>query len=191
MTQPDWARAGVGQMSGKIGPLGDPTRWGASILQRVPFTGPGPFTIVSQQIIAVACQDGYARNWSLAGTLGAPAGFWAFPESPGANTWSAFATITMGVGQNSLVHNINLRACVNADAPFYGDSPPSTWNAPPFTTPAGQLRNRPFIVPGAIVANQISILITQIVEYTLPPLPDGDAILTTIQIAPIMAGTGL
>jgi hypothetical protein len=188
---PDWGRAGVHGMSGKIGPLGDPTRWGAALFQQVPFNSAGPHTLESAQIIAAACQDGYARNWSIIGVVGTTAAVWAMLDGTGPDTWRSSLSVRLGASQNTIVHNVNLRATIDADAPFYNDSPPIT--APSLVPPAPGviLRVRAYVIPGAFVANVLSVQVVNIVEYILPPLPDGDAIYTAIQIAPIMAGSGL
>jgi len=175
----DWGRFGI-QHPNAYQKVGDPTRWGAKITQ-VPAFAPGsPLTQIlqSSQIISAQCRDPYARQWSIVGTL--KCDLWLFNNSNVAPGWTSILSVTMGVGQNQIIHNIDLRATVEADAPFYVDS---------FTS--GGLRERAFIIPGALVANAISIQVINTVNYVLLPLPDGDPITTALQICPLAAGTGL
>src|SRR5262245_18174825 len=196
---PDWGRFGIKPPDAFL-KVGDPTRWGTTILQPVPFTSVGPHRLVTEQSIQIACRDGYARNWSIVGTVGANSNLWSFTDGlgvvgAGPLTWSCYISVRMGVAMNTIVHNINLRATIDADAPFYIDSPTAIAEAPPIPPSAVNRqytsRVRPFVVPGSVCANQISVQIVNIVEYALPPLPDGDAVQVAIQLAPIAAATGL
>ncbi len=180
MSDPDWARVGV-KAPASWKALGDPTRWGAKVTQVVPQTAGVQLVLESQQIIQAQCLDPYARQWSLIGTV--LSGLWAFPDGLGPITWSSFLRVVLGVGQNQITHQINLRATVAADAPFY------TVN--PFKPMGAYGQEFAFVAPGALVASAISIQVVNVVEYLLPPLPPGDLITTSLQIAPVAPGAGL
>jgi hypothetical protein len=179
-SDPDWGRVGVKPPSA-YKQLGDPTRWGAVVTQQVPLTAGVQHVLPSGQIISAQCLDPYARNWSIVGTINSS--LWVFPDGFGPVTWSCILNVVMGVGQNQIRHNINLRATVAADAPFYNDDP--------FVPPGLTTVTRAFVIPGALVASAMSIQVTNVVQYLIPPLPPGDVIMTSLQIAPIAAGTGL
>jgi hypothetical protein len=179
---PDWGRRGVSPPS-HYKPLGDPTRWGAKVVQEVPLAA-GQHILQSITIINAQCLDPYARQWSIVGTLAAGYGLWTFADGIGGpNTWASFIRVVMGVGQNQITHQINLRATVAADAPFYVDDP---------FQPTGQyFLTRAFVVPGSLIGSMLSIQVVNVVDYTLAQLPPGDQIATSLQVAPLAPGKDL
>lgn len=183
MSDPDWGRVLVParhQTSADPShtPLGDPTRWGAQVDQTVPagFAASGG-SLVSSQINQVQCLDAYPRSWSIAGTIKALDTFW----TPAPGIWVSFLEVRMGIGQNIITHRFDLLAVVAADAPFYV--------AEQFSTPPAY-SIKPFIIPGAVVAN--SIQTRWFNNYIL-----GADVLTpfvmniAVQVTPFAAGTGL
>lgn len=159
---PDWGRRGI-EPPNKFSALGDPTRWGATVIQSIPGLAPGVIRIEkSGQIVSAQCRDGYSRAWTLAGTLTVSDGT-LIPLDDGLGPfhpdgWVAAAVVSMGVGQLQIIHSFNLRAIVAADEPFYWNSDPSNpFYANPF---AGAVPvTLPFIMPGALVGNAINIQI--------------------------------
>ena len=150
---PDWARAGI-HPPNKFGPLGDPTRWGATVVQAMPAIDGVVFRggiLQSGQVVSAQCRDQYPRAWTIAGTIGAPAFAWLLPDGFALNQFASALYVTMGQGQTQLVHNFNIRAIVSADAPFYWFSD--------FQTPFGSegLETRAFLIPGAVVGNAVNI----------------------------------
>jgi hypothetical protein len=155
MPDPEWARAGV-TAPAHYGGLGDPTRWGAQITQHMPDIDGVVFrgaVLQSGQILSVACQDSYPRAWTLIGMLGAPRAAWLLPDGIALNQFASALYVTMGMGQTQVVHNYNLRAIIDADAPYYWFSD--------FISPFGSegLETRAFIMPGAVVGCSINIQI--------------------------------
>lgn len=179
MHPPDWDRWLVASQK-SLAPAGDPTRWGATVVQTVQPTS--DLQILNSQVISANCRDSYSRVWSICGTISAPTGLWALPTGIAANEWMPQMLVTMGVGQTQIVHNLNLRAIVDADAAVYldGDSQ--------FPTGGTFFRVRPFIIPGGIVANAISIQIVNAVRFVPAP---GAAfpIATSVLVSPFAAGS--
>jgi hypothetical protein len=206
MDAPDWTRARV-NIPDASNPLGDPIRWGGTVVQPIAQTLLAQF-LISEQIIRVACLDGYPRNWSLIGSVNASSEFWEAPPNPShldvaptgvgfgaVSYWYVAARVRMGVGQGMITHNIDLRATMLMDAPFYLLSPTDasgTLNMAP-ETQHGNAQERAFIIPGAIIGSDISIQIQHYLAYSVLPsapftLPK--AITTTLLIVPV-AGSGM
>ncbi len=187
----DWGRyeyhSRAGDSTGKThGPLGDPTRWGARVVQTPDPTSIAVQGLISNQIIRAQCADTYPRPWSLIGTIEADKQLWDSPEDgSGGITWTSSLDVFMGVGQNTLIHRINVRAVVDADAPFYFDSDRLDASSPP--TP---FRTRAFIVPGGLIGNALSITVRNFVLLGAPVV-SLTPIVTQLQITPFNAGTGL
>lgn len=161
MGHPDWGRAGVTPPA-QFGPLGDPTRWGATVVQTIPaIVLAAPFqgsVVQSGQILSVQCRDPYPRAWTIAGTLSVSIEeLWLAPDANFASSWAAAAFVSMGVGQTQIMHTFNLRAIIEADSPYY-------WNSDitnPFFNATNAPRTRAFIIPGAVVGNAMSMQIVQ------------------------------
>lgn len=161
MGDPAWGRAGI-RPPNAFGPLGDPVRWGATVVQTMPpIILAAPFQgdiIRSGQILSVQCRDPYPRAWTLAGTLSISAEeLWLAPDANFASSWAAAAFVTMGVGQTAIAHAFNLRSIVEADSPYYWNSDLSN----PFFNSSNAPRARAFIIPGALVGNAVNIQIVQ------------------------------
>jgi hypothetical protein len=189
MQDPDWGRAGVTHPGQLAAPgLGDPTRWGASIN---PMTFPplaGRQVQQSGQIISAQCQDGYARNWSINGQLGYIAGADSLNDGKtvGVDFFAVILQCILGVGSNQVPHNFNLRAICAADFPFYYGTDGTFGGLINITN---QL-NRPFVMPGALVASMISMQVVVILQ-TAVALGFSVNVNCTLQISPMAPGKGL
>lgn len=162
--------------------LGDPLRWGAVV--DAPITNAAEQIVESPQIVRVQCADHYSRAWTLVGTLKASTALWAYGnDGDPAPLWLAVLQLQMGVGQNVITHNFNLRAICDADAPYYYDFPLTLVPGPPPPLV------RPFVIPGAVIANVVNLRIIHIVVNVAGPTPE--TIQTAVQLAPFNAGTGL
>lgn len=156
-------------------PLGDPSRWGSQVSQTVLFGTvdivPGPQA--SGQIIRVQTVDPYSRIWQLIGSVTAPDDVWALT----ADEWQPVLELTMGVGQNTLIHRVDLRALVTLASPWY------------VAQSDGAVTTRPWIMSGGIVARAWSARVVQITGAL------GAAITRTIttaaQTVPLAAGSGI
>jgi hypothetical protein len=162
MNDPDWDRVLVAPKTPPT-KLGDSTLWGARVSMPVPVLG----DTVSATVIQAACLDGYARNWAIVGTAGAPLGAWAGIDP--------YLLVTMGVGQNQITHQIGLNAVIAADNPFYR------------TITEGDDDVRPFVIPGGIIANALAIRI----RVATAAVPANTRVTFGLLIAPFNAGTGL
>lgn len=101
---PDWDRYQVTK-DGAVAPVGDPTRWGAQV-----FT---PLTVAEQisttpQILQISTRDGYARAWSILGTLTLPFATWNATQMNIAGGIQVELLLTLGVGQVQIEHSIML-----------------------------------------------------------------------------------
>lgn len=151
----------------KFSVLGDPTRWGATVVQNTPNIDGVTVTgglMQTGQILSAQCRDGYSRAWTMAGVLNAPAEFHLLSNSPfDPQFWCVAAYVSMGVGQVQIVHSFNLRAIIAADSAYY-------WNSditnPFFANGASGFAGLPFIIPGALVGNAMSIQILQSIKIT-------------------------
>lgn len=189
LSDPDWGRVGVRGPEALGAPqLGDPTRWGANITFRV-LNIVGPQIFRSGQIIHALTRDGYSRPWGIAGTLSFPQLILPLPNNMAGNSWIAALSITMGVGQTQIIHNVDLRATVAADDPFYWSGDPTLeGQIGPFTVSDTVVA--PFVIPAGIVGSMISIQL--LMGFTFNPAPGaefnfGGAMLLT----PFAAGEGL
>jgi hypothetical protein len=183
----DWDRYLV-DAAKKGSPLGDPTRWGALTRQEIPQTLAAQ-NLQSDQVLQVACTDRYARQWTIAGNLEASTVFWDAPPqglgSANVGTWFSILRVRMGVANNTILHNIDLRAIIEAQAPFYRDGSFGGESLAP-----GPTRVRPFVIDAAIVANNISIQIVNVFIYTV--LPAAPLFFqTALQINPLAPGGGV
>lgn len=184
---PDWGRMGITPPGQFPSPMGDPTRWGASVPLQAPISGfPGRQILRSGQIIQMQCRDQYPRTFSIVGTLEFPALINALPDGGGNDQWGAALCVTMGVGQNQVQHNFNLRAILAADAPYYWNSDQNLGGliglSSPFITP--------FVIPGAIVANAIAIQLIIGIILTVAPGINLD-FRCNLQIGSLAAGQNL
>lgn len=186
MPAPEWDRALV-PPQGKISPLGDPTRWGASVTLR-PSSDVGAHYQASPQIIQVSCMDGYARAWSIVGTVTADAALWAYVDGGlFVNSYLPALEVTMGVGQAQIVHNFRLRPIIDADAPFYLQGQGSAGG---FLGDGTRL-TKPFLIPGAVVGGKIQMRVEQLINNVAPVVPAFGDILYNVQLCPFNAGSGL
>lgn len=190
MPPPDWGRHMI-VPPGNFHPVGDPTRWGASVNQNLPLdvTASKLDGYISEQFISVQTRDPYSRSWAIAGTLTALGTLFSLPEFDNtAGTWSATLQITMGVAQVQMVHNINLRAVIAADAPFYRASDAGEAMFGPFALPLPF--TVPFVIPGGLIGNSISICVRQDLRLAAPsafPL----AFATSLVVTPFAPGKGM
>lgn len=191
---PDWERYRVTR-DGELAPVGDPTRWGAQVVTALDDSMSQP--INTPQIIQLATRDGYARAWSVLGTLGLPLLTW--------NTSDVFVQleITMGVGQVQITHTIVLvhgalgPAGLPAGVPavgkgglcldqwiFYG----GPYNGA-LDPPSNQARA--FAIVGGLVGQSIAIRASYQLN-SVPPTPGlpGSSRLALI-VTPYAAGEGL
>lgn len=99
---PDWDRFGIKPPNASQ-PVGDPTRWGAQALTLLTDAGLAG-VIASGQILQVSTRDGYARSWSLIGTLSLPGVEWNAVGS----ALHVQLELTMGVGQAQITHIVEL-----------------------------------------------------------------------------------
>lgn len=189
MHDPDWDRYEVHSRAtdttGKSHtPLGDPTRWGAlSTVNVQPITGFQD--LVAPQVLRVQCTDNYSRPWAIVGTIRAPLDLWnAGPIGPSADSWNALLVVRMGVGQNTIEHDINLRAVIEADAPFYFESESANEFLAGF-------RVRPFVISGGLIGNALAVTVRHVVRFSIAPAPADRPITTAVQLTPFNAGTGL
>jgi hypothetical protein len=201
MNDPDWDRF-IMKAPGTSAPVGDPTRWGAQIFQALDDNVP---LLSTPQILQVSTRDGYARSWSLEGTLSLPTLTW--------NTADVIVQleITMGVGQVQITHAVLLfNPAINTPptglpaAPrgglclnqyfFYG----GPYNAIGEANPGGVLANqaRAFAIIGGLIGQSISIRATYQLQGAtatgLPPTPGLPAISRlALIVTPYAAGEGL
>lgn len=183
----DWDRYLV-DASTQGSPLGDPTRWGATsnqgILQQL-----GAQQLQSEQIVQVACTDRYARMWSIVGTVEASDIFWdALPQGPGSanvSSWFSVLRVRMGVGQNTILHNIDLRAIIDAQQFFYRPGSAGGESLAP-----GATKVWPFVIENAIVAQTVNIQVVNVLAYSVVPAAP-QFIRTALQITPLAPGLDL
>lgn len=187
MHKPDWSHLNVRSRANDTTgathtALGDPSRWGATL--SVPYPqNRGLSQTTSQQILRVQCADNYSRAWTLLGNVTNDAAIWADPTR-----WTGILELTMGVGQNAIVQQINIRAVVAALAPFYVDLDNAAGGA------TGDRITKAFYMGGGIIGNAISARVIQF--YFNPGGPPPAPIPTNptefaFQLAPFNAGTGL
>jgi len=150
---PNWGRVGVHSRAGDslgtstVG-LGDPTRWG----------GTASLTITQSQVLAPSPQfvraqaeDAYPRNWQMIGTLTVSVPVWESPIQD--SQWAAILELTIGAGQVSFIHRINLRALLNlAISPaLVGTN--EEWYVP---SSEGTDVCLPWVLPGGVIARALS-----------------------------------
>lgn len=188
MPDPDWDRYVMPhqQPGAHLPPVGDPTRWGASLQTLIPATG----LQSSTQILAATTRDAYSRSWSLIGTLSLPIAIYG-----GGVSISVALEITQGVGQAQITQRIVLYSggltpvgsglIVTQYYPnggvYEGIVSASPLTGAPYYT-------KSFAAIGALVGQSINIR----AAYTcaaLPGLPDVSDI--TLLLAPYAAGDKL
>ena len=190
---PDWGRSQVNSAT-KTAPVGNPTMWGNQLL----FPIEADTTVhryQTAQIIQTAVRDSYARPWTLAGTLSMPLGMSGLPDAAGflalgLDTWACFLNVVMGVGQTHIIHNINLRALIAIQAPFY-----ATFNEMQFTgslpTPTSP-EIVPFVIGAdALIGNTIQAQLIVVERLSAPPLPALFQFGVSLIATPFAAGTEL
>jgi hypothetical protein len=188
MHDPDWDRYNVtSRAQDSTGqshtPLGDPTRWGAVVNVTSQLIG-NLQDLQSPQILRVQCSDNYSRPWAAVGTLRAPIALWnaGVPATPEVgNLWIAMLVVHMGVGQNTIVHQIDLRAVIAADAPFYVDDDQAV---------IAGFRQKAFVISGGLIGNAMSVNVRHVIRYFVQPT-DPEVITTAVQLTAFNAGTGL
>ncbi len=178
---------------GHYKPVGDPTRWGAAITQNIGDLAGEVALITSEQFISAHTIDPYPRPWSIIGTVAAPPNMWSLANYPRsgsfpANLFTATLSCTLGTGQAQLTHNIDLRAVIDADAPFYRYSNPGD----EMFSATGGVLVLPFVIPGgAIIGNAIAIRASMGVWFGAATPNDPFQITTTVLLTPFAAGEGL
>lgn len=194
---PDWDRYRVTR-DGVSAPVGDPTRWGAQVFTPLDDSTP---LVSTPQILQLATRDGYARSWSLLGTLSLPTLLWNTAD------FIVQLEVTLGVGQVQITHAIMLFRPALLTPPvglpvvpsrgglcldqyiFYG----GPYNAIGEASAAGSLENqaRAFAIVGGLVGQSISVRATY-QNLTIAPTP---GLPTTSRLAlivtPYAAGEGL
>lgn len=187
---PDWARVGVVSPDHQLSALGDATRWGAQLLQHLPgspniATFPGQ-VLSNEQVLTVACRDQYPRAWTLSGTLNVPESMWALPDGIGPGMFLSALAVTVGLGQTSFVQVFNVRAIVNADAPFYF---PSEYAGITSAGSLAPLNTRPYVIPGAIIGKTVQVRVINSFFFPLGPGPfDPVDFITEIMLTPFSPG---
>jgi hypothetical protein len=170
MSQPvDWDRFKVAP-PGKVGPLGDPTRWGSQALTPLDPAGNNIFT---EQIVFAQCRDGYSRSWSLIGQLTLPQATWNAPGVFPAGPFPLIVSlvITMGVGQAAIQHQIILSCGNNAAVGLCNTQ--NAINGGPYlsTFPDSILESRPFAAIGALIGNAINVRARYLIGAPATGLP--------------------
>lgn len=192
VSKPDWARVGVVPPDHHLSALGDATRWGATIPQHFPGAAnlaesPG-LRIVTDQVLSVSCRDAYPRAWSIMGTVSAPTDLWALPDGLGLGEFGVAFVVTAGLGQATITHVINIRAVIDADAPFYYPSdfaglPPGQGSFFP------EARTRPFTIPNAVFGNKVNARLITSYFFPAGPVPFAAAdVVTTLLLSPYSPG---
>jgi hypothetical protein len=104
MPEPDWARYVMPSQTpnANMPPVGDPTRWGASLDTNLPIAG---IDFSTAQVLQVQTKDAYSRSWSLFGTLSLPQVLWLL----GTGAYVAI-DVAQGVGQTVINQRIPLFA---------------------------------------------------------------------------------
>lgn len=191
--QPDWGRNQVNTAT-QVAPVGASTMWGAQLT--VPVIADNVARrYESTQIITAACKDSYSRPWSLVGSLRYPPGMSGMLDclgspAPGPDEWCAVLIVSMGVGQVQVVHNINLRATIAAQAPFYATEAQTLFTAS--VLPASVVDSVPFVIGAdALVGNVLMARLMLAARLTSPPLPASVQIGISLAVTPFAAGTGL
>jgi hypothetical protein len=163
---PDWGRY---IMKGQGGaPVGDPTRWGVEL--RTPLADPpaGLQNIITPTILALGTRDGYARSWSVIGSLTLPTSTWdATVNGQGIGVQLEF---TMGVGQSQITQAILLLQQPYTPSLPYPPVPPTglcitqhyTFGGPYISTfgvasGTSVEESRPFAIIGGLVGQSISV----------------------------------
>lgn len=200
MHGPDWGRYQVAPQ-GRIAPVGDPTRWGAQVFTRVQASAVvGEGNIYSGQILSLATRDGYARAWSILGTLTLPGTTWLLTGSE----ILCFLECTLGVGQVQITQSIALFASFGPAAsknvglcetqyvlkggPYYGvdGEPVNAVNPGSYAS-----QTRAFAAVGALVGQSIAIRARYM--YNGSPLANDFPFTSRLAliVTPYAAGEGL
>jgi hypothetical protein len=186
---------------GSMLPVGDPTRWGATVTTA--FREVDPFAtyqqLYSEQILQLTALDRYSRGWSLTGVLSLPPSVWdnaagTYPDPSGAGLISinVLLEIVSGVGQSRLTQHILLAASgnptlglCNQQAAVNG-GPYGQVDLPTDGAPFTNQRWRPFAAVGALVANNVSI--RAVYEFVSNEYSPSTIVLLA---CPISAATGI
>lgn len=195
LNDPDWGRVMVrGPNELQAPQLGDPVRWGAEFRVAMPQVL-GTQVARSGQIVSAQCRDAYSRSWGIAGSLSYPAIIFAL-ASPAVlsglnpNEWTAILSISMGVGQAQMIHNIDLRAVMAADRPFYRSSDQTMGGLiGPINLGTDNIIE-PFVIPGSLVANALSIQVVIVFNFAAAA-PDPLPFVCNVQLTPFAAGDRL
>lgn len=210
MHPPDWDRAIV-RRDGIAAPAGNPIRWGGVVTTALnQAVAPDVFGVISYPtppFVNAAAADGYARGWSIIGTLRMPlatlytaysgpntplAGAYPFPAP---NTINVVLEVIVGVGQLSFTQRILLMA---AGEPTLGlCNQQAALNAGPyaetFFSPDATVGNafilRSFAAIGAVVGN--SIAIRGVYELGGAGAMSAQPSILTVGVAPAAAGEGI
>jgi hypothetical protein len=149
-------------------PLGDASRWGGYVEQTIV----PPIAAQSNTIVRAQTLDMYPRTWTALGTLKAPDELWALEDLE----WLPLLELRMGIGQNTVRHLVNLRNVAILQATVYQ------------AEILGGFTTRPWFMGGGILATNINIRVINL----LPADIGGTRVVTTsVQLAPLAAGTGL
>lgn len=157
-------------------PLGDPTKWGGTDLAELFDPAPDPTrTFAGQQFLRVQALDTYSRSWALVGTLQVVQAMWAVPAAD----WTATLEVTQGVGQATIVQQLDLRLLTTIGLAVYR----------PQIIPvgAGNLEVRSFAAIGALIGQQLAM---RIIHTVIAGSVIKDTT-TTVLVTPFAAGSGL
>jgi hypothetical protein len=191
--RPDWGRNQVDPAK-RTAPVGDSTRWGATLVQSVEADSV-QHVYQSEQFIACAARDSYSRPWSLAGTVEMPFALSSLNDANddllvGLGEWAMYLAIVMGVGQTQITHIINVRATIAAQQSFYSTPLHVMFGG----LPTGRRDTFPFVIGAdALIGNTIGIrIITAVRLAPFPALyPAIFPITTNVIVTPFAAGTEL
>lgn len=188
MSDPDWDRVLV-DAGKKIGPLGDPTKWGSQVPTVLDAALIQKF---SEQIVMVQTRDAYSRSWALLGSLTLPQATWnaagAFPAGPFPIVVAV--EVVMGVGQAQVTHDLILTCGLNANVGLCNTQ--NAINGGPYLStfggPPDFLETRPFAAIGALVGNVINVR-ARYIGGTNVGLPTTS--ICTALVTPYAPGAGL
>lgn len=180
--EPDWSHFAVksrAQDSTGLShsPLGDPIRWGGQMVTPLAAPALGSEDTFSEQFLRVQASDTYPRSWALLGTLRMPAAVWSVPPL---GTTFARLEVTQGVGQSTVVQELDLRLLTDIGLQVY---------SPRFSGPGDIFESRAFAAIGGIIGNAVSVRMHYILFAAAPGWP-GEAVCDCI-LTPFAAGTGL
>lgn len=192
MPDPDWHRYVMPsqQPHANLPPVGDPTRWGASLDTVLPVAG---IDFSTQQVLQVQTHDAYSRSWSLFGSLVLPQALLII--NPGIYV---AIDVSMGVGQATVNQRIVLFAGAVAAGSLFGSAlceaqwinNGGVYDEIRMATQAGlTMVSRSFAAVGALLGQSISVS----VHYSLAPAWNPAPVTSTLSLvlAPYAAGEKL